>query len=61
MAARRNPKKNKAARRCRPERNAVSSSRRAQMSLETVTTLMLNAPGGVAVTAAQLRELGLTP
>ncbi|MEU6784983.1 hypothetical protein ABZ912_37820 [Nonomuraea angiospora] len=44
MAVRRNPKKDKAARRRRPERRPASSGRRVRMSLETVTTLMLNAP-----------------
>jgi hypothetical protein len=43
MAARRNPKKDKAARRRRPERRPASSGRRVRMSLETVTTLMMNA------------------
>ncbi|MEV0589409.1 hypothetical protein [Nonomuraea sp. NPDC050310] len=44
MAARRNPKKDKSARRRRPERGSASSGRQVRMSLETVSTLMLNAP-----------------
>ncbi|MFI6317113.1 hypothetical protein ACIBG8_06320 [Nonomuraea sp. NPDC050556] len=43
MAARRNPKKDKSARRRRPERRPASSGRRVRMGMETVTTLMLNA------------------